>query len=238
MPTILEDNGWTVATEHGPSRLSAPFPHTTALYVLEQDFMVNEANFSPLALNTPHATLPAYKLVSEGPPTIEGGVRTWTRKYAQVPDSWSEINKTLVYNFIGFWGVILANSNGNLNSSEVAGRPRRSRAVNVKAQHDFFLVGPGGLASEFFISVSSETKYYSPSIGLDLQPVEIDYLTDTVMGGTTLVASTTPSMSTYRGWMASDAASGDSFSIIVQASNITRWMGNIFQRETLYIKAI
>lgn len=130
---------WTVAQPVSIPRFSSPIPATTKEYTFEQDFQQLRANFSALALNTPHFSAgmtpdySAFLLVNEGPrQDIGGGAVRWTRTYAKVPDSYFE-PEPFAYTFIGSavpWP-------GN-----VVVRGRHTNLVTSRIVHDFFLVDP------------------------------------------------------------------------------------------------
>jgi len=236
MPDILEDNNFTTATEHLPARRSAPIPTVNALYLLEQDMAQNEANYTPLALNTAHPTDASYKLVAEGPPTIEAGVRTWTRIYAQVPATWTDENE-YPYNFIGWGGnyVVDGRFPGGIDPTTVQGRARRVITVPAQLTYEYFLVGIGGTyASHESIPVIQDTQYYYNVGGIfPSGRVNVDFIWDSAAFSNPSV----PSLTQYFALVAVDAASANSFSLVVKPSRLTRWKGNIYQRETLRVKA-
>lgn len=218
MSDILQDNGWTVATAHGPARKVAPLPNVSTIYVTEQDYVQNVDSFASLDLNTPHPTEPGFVLVQETPyEDFSAGAVKWTRVYAKVPDSWSEANGTYAYNFIGFLGI------WGINVTVISGRPRYTYTVPVKVVRDYFLTGIGGLyATSLDIPLIPEQQYYITSVHFPVNEL---------WDNPPFSNSSTPTRAVYEGWITTGSY------IAVEASNIIRWMGNIFCRETKYVKA-
>lgn len=217
MPDAIADGIWTSPQVDGPPRYSAPLPHTSALYVVEQDYVCDWDNFTPQALNTAFDLDGSYKLVFEGDPQNAGAaVRRWTRRYAQVPGSWTDAGGDYAYNFIAI--------------SEVAALPqgRNSQVLEVplRIQRDYFLVGSGGTYADYAAMVGAAT-IPQQTYTLTLYPSA--YATRlTAIGADT---PTTPSAEQYLGWVAAGTE------IAVDTSVFSRWMGNIFVRETRYVKA-
>ena len=92
MPDFITDGDFTTASAVSGKRFSTAFPGVVALNVLEQDFWINIANFSAVALNTAHAAPYAtYYLVEEtAPQLVSHIIRQWTRIYAEIPAARSE----------------------------------------------------------------------------------------------------------------------------------------------------
>lgn len=240
MSAVWTDGTWTAAYAVTGPVFSSPIPNTTAQYVLEQDFMQLRANWTPLALNTPHTSsvlaYPQFRLVSEGPRADMGeGICRWTRTYAKVPDSWSEQNGTVSYNFIGYLGT------GGVNVPDaVPQRERFVKVVPVRLQRDYFLTGPGGdYLTDKDIPLLEEQEYYYPSRqNGEVIHVPVDYLNskETIVitpGGSEIEFDydTIPSRKNYKKWVKQGSE------IIPETSHVARWMGNIFVRETRYIVA-
>ncbi len=219
MADTLTDGVFTVASVHGPARLIAPFPHTSARYVLEQDYLINFDNFTPLALNTAHPTLTSYKLVLESPLDPFGcGVTKFTRTFAQVPDSWSDSSGNYAYNFIGFYGA------WGINITDITGRDRFTRTVPVRIYREYFMVGSGGSYSDFTdIPLNAEQKYYANGV----TNLETNWLADSPP----FSIATSPTRTAYEALITGEDE------IVVETSTRVRWMGNIWCRETRYVQA-
>jgi hypothetical protein len=205
---------------------TAPFAGVNVDYVLTQDFMVNLNNFASLDLNTPHPDFSDFVLVAEGErKDVTGGKVQWTRTYAKVPATYSEPGGNISYHFIGLEGVI-----GAIGVTSVTGRERFSKNVPVKIARDFFLVGVGQTYTTFeAIPVISATRYYYGATPY----LDIDYLADSPP----FAQASNPSRTQYQAMITADA-SPNSFSIVAEDSVLTRWLGNIYIRETRYIKAL
>lgn len=226
---ILDDGNFRIATAHLPARrIPNVIPNQSTVYLIEQDYVQNFADFTPLALNTLHPTEANFRLVEETPlEDFGGGVAKWTRVFAKVPATWSEL-ATLSYSFVGYLGTTGLDAAGLFG-----GRERFSRNVNAKVTRDYFLVGVGGsYASELNIPMIALTLYLSPGYGLS-NPSDTDFI------GLAAAYSPpfTPSRETYEGWVAADAAGASSFHIVAR-SIIQRWRGNIWCREVHYVKAL
>ena len=219
--------------------LSSPIPATSAEYVLLQDFMQLRANFAATALNTAHPSagltpdFSAFVLVEEGERRDVGnGLVRWTRKYALAPEAW-DYSESYAYTFIGFQGLIANYSGfggGTFNPVVATGRIPQSWVVSSRVHNEYFLVGAGQTyASSAAIPVVKRQQYLSPVSGA-LAPCPVDYIWDAITGGTD-VAATTPDRTTYEGWMTAGTE------IVSEDSRLTRWLGNIWLRQTRYVVA-
>lgn len=202
------------------------FPGVKDDLIGQQDFVQLTEDYVAQDLNTPHPdeidpTHPVWVLVSETNKRDLGeGVQQWTRNYARKPDSYSEMGGTIAYNFIGYFGTF------GVNIVAVTGRPRFVQVVPVRVQRDFFLCGPETYCdydTPQEIPVTQEQVYY---IG------DVSQLTDYLADITVLSTPSTPDRTTYEDWISTGTE------IVPQASRIERWQGNIYMRETFYIKAL
>ncbi len=217
MPDTLTDGNWTLPAVDGPPRFIPSLPFTSKAFYFEQDYVQNEMDWVATALNTASPDFPTYVLVEEGPPQSPGsGVRHWTRKYAIVPDSWSEPGGDYSYNFIGIVSF----------PSLPLGRTRQILEVPLRIQRDYFLIGSGGSYPTDVALVAAQTipqqTYY-----LTLYPSSFVQLITAAAAD----VPTTPPAETYLAWVAAGTE------IAVDTSVFVRWMGNIWCRETRYVKA-
>lgn len=226
------DLGGTAASAISSAIFSAPIVGVKTRYVLTQRFMQPIANFTALDMNTAHPAYTDYLIVEESPQEdIGGGLCTWERKYMKKPDQHIEFS-SMVYNYIGFVdGVVYNTSTGN-----TTGRPFRdrfNRSVVCKTVFDYFIV-PTDYSTIAEIPITEETRY--KRIGL-IESVYTDFLlpASSLPG---IPTRTTPTVEGYLLLVAADAASQASYSIVAEASNLTRWMGQIFVRQTRYVKAL
>lgn len=250
---IFIDGNWTVAAAVNTPQLSQPFPGDAGLYVLTQDFMQLAANFTALALNTAHPTFTDYVLTGESKPQpLDGGAQRWTRTYCKVPATRND-GGCIAYRFIGLAAQIT--QVGGSITQNLIGRPRYSRTVNCRIQHDYYLVGTGGTyTDETGIPLLPETQYYVPlgttkinsgvttftpvySSGNPLQALTglpVDYLNDNATINGILFSApqaTIPSRTQYVNMIVNGTE------IIAEGSKVTRWQGNIWDRVTVYIVA-
>jgi hypothetical protein len=214
---------------------------TTAEYVFTQEWMQFRENFTATALNTPHPSAgmtPDYStffLVSEGPrQDVGGGVVKWQRTYAIVPASYDEF-ESYSYNFIGYSGLVQTAA-GFSPGAVIAGRPRACRVVTCRVHNDYFKTGPGAtFAVPKAIPTVGALRYYASDpvlgntvgVGTTLESFETDFLADAAGP----LPASVPSKAIYTGWVATGAE------IVAEDSRLTRWMGNIFNRQTRYVVA-
>ncbi len=217
------DGVWTTALAVSLPVFSAPIPALENRLVLTQEWEIALASYAALTLNTAHPDYATFYLVSEGPHTDLGaGLVRWTRTYAAVPPTHDEF-QSYIYNFIGFLGAYVV-YNGTTNILQ-NGRERFSRRVTARITNEFFLVGSGQTyTSAALIPVISGQSYYAGSINAYYNA---DYLWDGGSG----VAATVPTRSDYQTMI----ATGEE--LVAEDSTLTRWMGNIWKRETVRILA-
>lgn len=229
LPNVVYAAGdFTIAQPCSLPVFSAPIDGVNVFYLLTQEWEMDANSFAPEALNTPHPDFADYVLTGEGPQSDLGnGVVRWTRTYAKVPDTYTESGGSLSYNFIGFQGYTQTSST---DDTPLTGRPRFTRTVPVQITREFFLTGSGQtyVTSEQ-IPVIDQQQYL-----LDSTQYYVDFLSD----DPPYANQTDPGRAEYDALITTDAATVNSFSLVAEASRITRWQGNIFMRETLRIKAI
>lgn len=261
LPVAYVD-GMTVAQPVSVPQFTQPFDGVAEDYVLTQDFMQLLANYTDLALNTPHPDYPTFYLVKEGPKQPQGGgVVKWTRTYAQVPATRYDYS-TYAYNLIGFQAT------GTYTSVDAAilalltlGRRRVVKSLPCTIQYDYFAVDPtatipGSYTDPSLIPVIQEFKYYQPlgeitySGGWIFTPaygnptlaalygLPVDYLND----GSGFLGS--PNQQ-YQGMVLGTVPTRTAYMAMVTAntpiaaepSALARWMGNIYVRTIKYVIA-
>lgn len=212
------------AKPSGAPVFSAPFSSlgVNTVFVLRQPWMQFLVNFAPLALDTPHPVYADFLLVEESPLEDSGvaGVVKWSRIYAKKPEDFSRPAGNYSYNFIGFFG-----SFGSA-VTQATGRNRFTRNVPARLQRDFFLIGASPSADfltfEEIPQISQQRYYYGSDPTLDL-----DFLADSPP----FQQATTPSATAYKAMITAEDE------IVAEASKLEVWMGNIYIRETIYVKA-
>lgn len=223
MALLWTDGDWTTAQAVSGCNFECPIPGVNVAYVLKQDFVIAEASWSPLALGTAHGTYATFKLASEGPiQDIGGGKVKWTRTYAKKPSDHTDY-ESYNYNFIGFAG-----SEG-INVETQTGRARFTQTVTSKIVSAYYEVGTSP-ATPADIAIIAATKY--------IEAGTTDQMTDYLKDSPPYATATSPSRSTYEGYISTDAGTGSSFSLVAEPSSVSLWMGNIYVRRTRYIKAL
>jgi hypothetical protein len=226
MSAFRIDGLLTTAQVQGGARKSFPFEGDVSSFIVEQDYMVNLANYSPLALSTAHGTYTSAYLVRESAlENLGAGVVKFTRTYAQIPASRSEYG-TFAYEFIGFLGV---------------GTPPYSQYdVQVGDQRDPFLkVVVSRFLHEYFLCAPGQT-YVTPDL-IPVVPAQVysfdglpnnkaKYLVDAATNP--LASQTDPTLPDYRTLVTNEDE------IVAEDSTIERWMGDIYVRSTRYVKAL
>lgn len=215
---LKTDGDFAVASAAGPAKKSFPIPRDITHYIIEQDFMQAFDDFAPLALNTEHPDDEDAFLVEETPlQDMGGGVARWTRRYSTIPAVRDEpVN--LSYNFIGYAGQFL------VGAEEVTGRERETRKVVGRAHHEYFLCATGETyTTPQSIPVLPAQKYLAVAGG--------DLHTDWLRDSPPFDLDSSPSRATYEGWV----TAGTEF--IAEDSNVDPYLGNIYVRVTIYVKA-
>lgn len=237
MSAFRIDGAVTSAQVQGGPRKSFPFEGDNASFVLEQDYIVALTSFSPLALDTAHGTYTNAYLVKESQQeNIGGGLVKWTRTYAQIPASRSDY-ETFNFKFPG-----LLSTTGNTET------PYDQYWVQAGNGRDpFTATSNSRMLSEYFLCASGQT-YETPSEIPILEVIKftlalndqarIDYLLSDAGG---YWSDSQPTREEWEDLIAGGAgigtgASGGEF--IAEDSRITRWMGNIYCRQTRYVKAL
>ncbi len=222
MAAFFTDGDFTVKYATGKARISYPIPGDVATYQLEQDFIQLRSSYSAAALNVTHASQvsggdsSAY-LVEIGPHTDLGqGVVMWTETYCKKPADRDEY-ESYAYNFIGYYGVF------GINVTAVTGRDRFNKTVLSRLAHKYYIPGIDvGITTAADIPIVAAQEYYYGT-----SQNTVDYLADSPP----FTSATTPSRTTYEGWVTGGTE------IVAEQSIVKRWMGGIYERVTRYIKA-
>lgn len=219
MANQIIDGDLTTPQPIGTPRISLPFSgkgdQSTLVY--EQDFIQIASLFVPLSANSIHPTISNAYLVLESDlrPINLAGVAMWTRRYAVIPQTRNE-GGSIAYQFPG---LTVIGSNATL-------RIPYTWTVSCRVQLDYYLVGPNGAYSSVIqLPVIERQRYYLPGmaggIGTDV---------DTLVSAASEIP-TTPTTETYQSWISSG------YEIVAEASIMSLWQGNIWQRATKYIIA-
>jgi hypothetical protein len=251
---LIDDGGYTVAQPLDLQRMTAPFEGDPNYYILEQDYDQYEANFTPLALNTPHPTAAGYFLVKETPlqPVGAGGVVKWTRRYALIPNTRSDL-ASMAYKFPALFGVF------GVNITALVGRPAFTVTTTARIQYDYFQ----WLATGVVLN-SAGANVYVPGVELGIPVNKRQYYIFPLgswdhLGGTftpvytagTALYYATGADATDTGLTPASGADGKSdptredyitaitngTEVVAEDSTVSRWEGNFYVRATKYVVA-
>lgn len=228
MALLWTDGTYTTEEKVGAPRYSCVIPGVATAVVLKVDYVVFAANYSPLALNTDYGTATGFRCVGDSElQDLGGGVSKFTRTFAKVPATWTEYGD-YSYSFIGLAGAF------GVNTETATGRDRFTKIVRSKIDYDYWIEDGSSqtqngetatITTAANIPLIAQTKYYEAGYAT----LETDYLKDSPPYAT----ATVPSRTTYDGYI-----SGGTYVLVPEGSIITRWMGKIWQRKTLYIQAL
>ncbi len=187
-------------------------------------------------------SLDSFFLVKEGDLIDMGaGICKIRRKWATLPATRNELEQ-FTYNFVGY-------------ADELSGATRNSVPISVlsRVQYDYFIFDdldilgginlfPSGhrLNSSTGLSpagfVLPAQYYYSGDISAVAQNLYVNSVDDG--DGINADSATQPNFTDYTNFVSGGYSSnGLPAEIVVEASTITRWMGNIFERRTRFVIA-
>lgn len=243
--TTATDGNFDVAKSTGDRRWSAPLPDNK-LCMFEQTYMQLSRRFLPATLGTPDISFPDYFLVQESPTTdIGGGLCTWTRTYARVPDTRDEF-ETYVFKYPGYIGQTVTQNGVTISLTEGGGTQREPFTVTVNSRlaYKYFAVGiTRGITTPKDIPVYERFQVYQPvySGASDIRGLVTEYLG----------ATTNPTASTYyfnsqartitatpNAFSPNEISVKGTYELVAEDSNLKRWMGNIYERVTRYVPVL
>ena len=79
--------GATVATVGGPRGWQTPFQDVSDELLFTEPYYQTISTYAPMALDTPHPSVPGAYLVEEGPRENNGAFYKWTRTFSKIPPS-------------------------------------------------------------------------------------------------------------------------------------------------------
>lgn len=201
--------GWPV--------FSSPIPVLNVPLVLRQEYFCHASKFVPTPYNTAHPDFPDFILCNESERQDAGAnCVKWVRTYAKKPDTYS-VAGSLSYNFIGF---------KNTATLGGAGRDRFSRTVASRIQFDYYLIDANNIKSPLEVPIVDEYRYYLNNAGQTYQWFTDNLFSEQVSDPANV---TVPSMEAYLKLVKAKTE------IVAQASTLRIWMGNIIERQTVYI---
>lgn len=249
-PTPLYiDGDFTVAKAVSAPEWGHPFPVADSIdrygnsipgYLLTQDFVQWTGAFMPTPLGTLHPDWPHYGLVSEDKTAdLGGGLAKWKRTYAAVPVSRTEAS-SMVYQYPGYFNNY-APAGGGATITITQRLPTAFNA-NVTLTYDYFVIGTSGgteLTADYSTFQGIPTYLhqrwgYNAYNGISIVGfVEINPPMLWNSGSSdAILYGTIPTTNTYLSWV----SAGTLFDS--EDSQISRWMGPIFQRVRKQIPAL
>jgi hypothetical protein len=192
----------------GPIEWMAPFAGQTAKIMFRQAFQQDIDSWSPISLNTAHATITTYLLVREDDfSSIGGGQHKWNRYFACTPPQRIEYSSYAAqFPGINYYGL---------------GRDPLAASSPAKITYDYFLVGAT-----------------VPTIGQESRCTITGLLDQPLLGGNLYLGTYgVPNALSYMASITADANSASSYSITAEPQNLSRWEGNFYERRTVNVKA-
>lgn len=224
MSAFKTDGTFTTATLHGNYRRSFPIAGDTTAQIIEQDFMILGSSFSPLALNTPHATVTSAYLVEEAPSfDVGGGILQWTRRYATVPATRSDY-ESFSYRFPGYLGS-LTPPYSQYYGDDPIGRDPTVLVVPSRLEYKYALCATGETYTTpalFYAAQGVPAQQWAVNTNPDAR---VDYLFD----GSP--SESDPTLTAYQALVAAGTE------IVAEDSKINRYLGNIYEIVTRYVVA-
>lgn len=237
MSAFRTDGALTTAQTMGGARKSFPFEGDVSSFIVEQDYQVLLTSYSPLALSTAHGTYTNAYLVRESElENLGAGVVKFTRYYAQIPASRSDY-ETFNFNFPGLLAT----------TGTITPPYNQYWSATGNGRDPFLATANSRIYSEYFLCATGQT-YETPSeipilevikFTLDLNDqARIDYLLSDTGG---YWSDSQPTREEWEDLIAggtgigTGAAAGE---FIGEDSRLTRWQGEIYCRQTRYVKAL
>lgn len=241
-----------------------PWSSNQVAAILTQEFVVAQKYFQPMRLNTaynpawadgwngsfsdsnnvyPIQNLSDFFLVREGElQDVGAGLVRIRRTWATLPHTRNEIEQ-FTYSFPGFADTVTG-----------AVRQRVPQTVLSRLQYDYFVFDNWGVTGGAVFPagpiLNSTTGLYPNGLIIPAQyyysgepaSVQQNLFTDNLDDGdptdTPPVLATEPSFTAYISLMrGSSTSNGLPGEIVSEASTMTRWMGNIFERRTRFVLA-
>jgi hypothetical protein len=234
--------------------------------IIEQDFMVAEAYYQALTLNTPYqlewsvgwgllpgginyALLTDAILVEEGPlQDIGGGLVRLKRTFAIIPPS-NNMPETYSYQFPGI----------NYSGDATTGRQPFTWIVSSRIHREYFLYDPYGAAAGLGLAVWPDGNLLTADTGMNpdgliLQEQRYYANQDNAVADSFFMGQgdflqdadpsvpspgTNPSSIQYQLWVdGTSTSNGLPAEIVAETSVLEKWMGNIYCRKTRFVVAV
>jgi len=241
----------------------SPWSPSQAAFIIEQDFMVAEANYIPLALNTsydgdwaigwqsvtstnyPLPNLTDAILIEEGPLEDMGqGIVKFTRRFATIPPTRNDVEQ-FVYTFPGYDA---SDSNDGYSGT----RLQYTRNVISRLQYDYFIFDDLDILSTPIFPngnrLDATTGLYPNGLLLPSQyfysPVANAFEQNIFLPPDSIILTnapsggnaTAPSADDWINWLNGVGTSnGQPPELIAEPSTMQRYMGNIYVRRTRFV---
>lgn len=154
---------------------------------------------------------------------LRGGFQEWTREVASLPENFNDY-ESYSYAFPGYY----------------LGRDPFTQAPTSKVLREFFVVGNTALGANY--NTAAEIPSYAAqnyawaytASGGAITKLD-GYLANT--NANLLLIESTPNLSTYQGWVATDLANNQSYTIEAADSVLEHYKGPIWMRTRRFVKA-
>jgi len=196
-----------VAVTVGPVEWLTAFEGQNDRVYFRQQYQQDIASWTPLALNTAHPTGTTYLLVRESEIQNVGGGQQRWYRYYACTPPQRVEYTSYAAQFPGIY----------------AKRDPLAATTQAKITYDYFLIGSmPTLSQESRVTITGSVD----------QPLLAGavYLNNFTSG-------TNPSATAYLASITADAATSSSFSLTPEPQNLSRWVGNFYERTTINIKA-
>ncbi len=247
---LLDGTGAYVRIPIGSGYNIQPFAANQSAILFEQEFIVAQAYFVPMPLNTPYpliwsigwqntyVALDSCFLVEESPlEPIGGGLARLRRRFANLPPNRNEFESfTYVYPAVDYGG------------SDI--RLQKPLTVNSRVQNDYFVFDDLGLLPGIPLFPAGhrlDSTTGTNPVGLILPQMRFFKATANAAGNNNLLDAdqplsdgpppTVPSYTEYAGF-ANWGGTGTVAEIVAEASSLQRWQGNIYERKTRFVEAV
>lgn len=210
---MYSDGDFSVAQHHGAPTVARPFYGVgdPAHMILTQPCVVDRASYVPTVIGTAHPTISGLVLVEENMDTdLLVGLMQFNRVYANKPAPWDDYES---YNF-SYWPI--------MRTVLMAYSPVReggSRTVTSRIHRDYFRIGVGldyATPSDIPITPKFIPTWVQPGFSYTSEAWWIGNLEGNI---------TTPNEIAF-------LAMGE---IVAEASEVTRYRGDIWERATRYV---
>ncbi len=218
------DGDFTTIATTGPPEIEYPLKDHLEHFTVEQTMLVLPASYTGTPLDTAHADYPSAYCVSDTTDNTKGPLLEITRKWATVPAE-TNISDSRPVTFPAFGTATTSAQYTLIEEPGVAYQrfndyqPRSSSltlTVPVRRHIRYVLPGVSGEGSLEELPIVPRFRIAN-STGQTLATLE--------------TAGADPDAAKYKNWIAAGVE------IVVQATTITPYLGNIWRAETIYAKA-